>query len=58
MGVHAASREAMAQWGEPMPSSFAKPALTLAAALGLLRGLRRSPDVTLTKLRALVRLFG
>jgi hypothetical protein len=48
----------MAQWGEPMPSSFAKPALTLAAALGLLRGLRRSPDVTLTKLRALVRLFG
>lgn len=57
-GVHAASREAMAQWGEPMPASFAKPKLTLKAALGLVRSLRRSPDVTLTKLHSLVRLFG
>lgn len=57
-GVHAATREAMAQWGEPMPASFAKPKLTVAAARGLARSLRRSPDVTLRKLHALARLFG
>ncbi len=58
MGVHAASRDAMAQWGEPMPRSFTKPRLTPAAIVEVLRSLRRSPDLTFKKLTALASLFG
>jgi catechol 2,3-dioxygenase-like lactoylglutathione lyase family enzyme len=54
-GVHALSRAAMAQWGTPMPARFTRPPLTFAGVAGLLRSLRRSPDVTLRKLRALAR---
>lgn len=58
MGVHPVSREAMAQWGQPMPASFTKPKLTPAAIAALIGNLRRSPDLTISKLLTLARLFG
>ncbi|MFP3565010.1 VOC family protein [Paraburkholderia sp. SIMBA_030] len=57
VGVHAVSREAMAQWGPTMPRSFTKPRFTPASIVALLRNLRRSPDLTLSKLRTLAKLF-
>jgi hypothetical protein len=56
-GVHAVSREAMAQWGPTMPRSFTKPKFTLASIVALFRNLRRSPDLTLSKLRTLAKIF-
>ncbi|MFP3888676.1 VOC family protein [uncultured Ralstonia sp.] len=56
-GVHAVSREAMSQWGQPMPASFTKPKLTPSALAALIRNLRRSPDLTFRKLVTLARLF-
>ncbi|WP_322012752.1 VOC family protein [Paraburkholderia sp. J12] len=56
-GIHAISREAMAQWGPAMPKSFTKPRMTLPAILALWRNLRRSPDVSLKKLKTLAKLF-
>jgi len=58
MGVHAVSREAMAQWGPVMPRSFTKPKLGLPQLAALLRNLRRSPDLSLRKLATLAKLFG
>jgi catechol 2,3-dioxygenase-like lactoylglutathione lyase family enzyme len=58
MGVHALSRDAMAQWGEPMPRSFTRPHFTPAALLAAVRNLRRSPDLSLHKLLTLARIFG
>ncbi|WP_261523428.1 VOC family protein [Burkholderia multivorans] len=57
MGVHAVSREAMSQWGQAMPRSFTKPKFTLTSVAALIRSLRRSPDVTVGKLKTLARLF-
>ncbi|ROH86789.1 glyoxalase [Stagnimonas aquatica] len=57
-GVHPVSREAMAQWGPPMPASFTKPKLTPAALLALIQNLRRSPDLNVRKLVTLAKLFG
>ncbi|MEM5421037.1 MULTISPECIES: VOC family protein [Paraburkholderia] len=56
-GIHAVSREAMAQWGPTMPRSFTKPRFTFASMVALVRNLRRSPDLTLSKLRTLAKLF-
>lgn len=56
-GVHEVSREAMSQWGQPMPASFTKPKLTPSAIAALIRNLRRSPDLTFRKLVTLARLF-
>jgi hypothetical protein len=56
-GIHAANREAMAQWGDVMPRSFTQPKITPASLAALWRNLRRSPDLTLSKLRTLARLF-
>ncbi|WP_433705182.1 VOC family protein [Paraburkholderia sacchari] len=56
-GIHTVSREAMAQWGPTMPSSFTKPRLTLASIAALIANLRQSPDVTLARLRALFKIF-
>lgn len=56
-GQHAVSREAMAQWGPAMPRSFTKPKLSLSSVAALVRNLRRSPDLTLSKLRALAKIF-
>lgn len=58
MGVHAVSREAMSQWGQPMPRSFTRPRLTPTALREIVRNLRRSPDLTFKKLTTLARLFG
>lgn len=57
-GFHPTSREAMAQWGPTMPRSFTKPKLGLANIALLIRNLRRSPDLSLEKLRTLARIFG
>jgi len=56
-GIHAVSREAMAQWGPTMPRSFTKPRFTPASIAALVKNLRRSPDLTLNKLRTLAKLF-
>jgi len=58
MGVHAASRQAMSQWGPLMPRSFTRPRLTLSNITALVRNLRRSPDLSVGKLRSLMKLFG
>ena len=58
LGIHPASREGMAQWGEPMPSSFTKPRLTPATLSALIRNVCKSPDLSRTKLITLARLFG
>jgi len=58
MGVHPVSREAMSQWGQVMPSSFVKPKLTPANILALIRNVRRSPDLSVEKLKTIARIFG
>jgi len=58
MGIHEVSREAMAQWGPVMPRSFTKPSLSLPLVLAIARNLRRSPDLTVSKLVTLARIFG
>ncbi len=58
MGVEWASPEAMAQWGQRMPASFTRPKLNIENLSGLLRSLKRSPDVTLKKLVTMAKLFG
>jgi len=58
MGVHPVSREAMAQWGQPMPASFTRPKLSPATLVRILQNVRRSPDLSLSKLKTLSKLFG
>lgn len=58
MGVHAVNREAMSQWGQPLPRSFTKPHLTMTAVSALFRNVRKVPDLSLSKLLTLARLFG
>lgn len=58
MGVHDVSREAMAQWGPPMPRSFTRPELSSANVKALIRSLRESPDLTTRKLLQLLIAFG
>jgi catechol 2,3-dioxygenase-like lactoylglutathione lyase family enzyme len=58
MGVEWASPDAMAQWGQRMPSSFTRPKLNIENLSGLLRSLKRSPDVTVKKLVTIAKLFG
>jgi len=57
-GYHAVSPDAMAQWGQRMPKSFVKPRMNAAAFKALLVNLRRSPDVTVSKLITMARMFG
>jgi catechol 2,3-dioxygenase-like lactoylglutathione lyase family enzyme len=49
MGVHAVSRDAMSQWGQPMPRAFTRPQFSPASIVTALRNLHRSPDLTLDK---------
>ncbi|MGO9336589.1 MAG: VOC family protein [Terracidiphilus sp.] len=56
-GLHPASREGMAQWGQVMPGSFTRPKLAVSSLVALIRALRHSPDVTVRKLITLLRLF-
>jgi 3-(3-hydroxy-phenyl)propionate hydroxylase len=57
-GVHAVSREAMAQWGQPMPRSFTQPRMTPSNVAALIRNLWRSPDLNVAKLGTLAKIFG
>jgi hypothetical protein len=57
-GVHPVSRQAMSQWGQIMPRSFTRPKLTFANVTALVSNLRRSPDLSVAKLRALVKSIG
>ncbi len=57
-GIHPVSRDAMSQWGPPMPASFTKPRLTPSAIAALMHNLRRSPDLSMKKLVTLAKLFG
>lgn len=57
-GIHPVSRQAMSQWGPELPRSFTKPKVTLAFLRGVFRSLRTSPDLTIGKLRTLMKLFG
>lgn len=56
-GVHPASAEAMAQWGQRMPPSFTRPRLGFASLVQLVRNLRRSPDLSVRKLVTIARLL-
>ncbi len=56
-GIHPVSRDAMSQWGQPMPASFTRPSINLIALIQLLRNLRRSPDLSVKKLITLARIF-
>ena len=55
-GVYPVSREAMSQWGPPMPKSFTKPKLGWRELVALLRNLRRYDDLSVRKLFALAKL--
>lgn len=57
-GIHPVSRDAMSQWGPPMPASFTKPRLTPSAIAALMHNLLRSPDLSMKKLVTLAKLFG
>ena len=57
-GLHPVSREAMSQWGQVMPGSFTRPKLTLSSLVSMVRNVRRSPDLSFSKLRTLARIFG
>ncbi|WP_233809281.1 VOC family protein [Paraburkholderia sp. HP33-1] len=57
MGVHAAAREAMSQWGPVMPASFSRPTLSPRAITTMIANVARVPDLTLGKLIVLARLF-
>lgn len=56
-GFHPFSIKAMAQWGQTMPPSFIKPALSIKLLRTLMHNLRTVPDVTLKKLLVLARSF-
>ena len=58
MGIHAASRQAMSQWGPLMPRSFTRPRLSLSNIKALVRDPRRGPDLSIGEPRSLVKLFG
>jgi catechol 2,3-dioxygenase-like lactoylglutathione lyase family enzyme len=57
-GLHPVSREAMSQWGQVMPGSFTRPEITFSGLAAIVRNLRRSPDLSLSKLRTLAKIFG
>ncbi|HEX4844301.1 MAG TPA: VOC family protein [Limnobacter sp.] len=56
-GIHPVNREAMAQWGQPMPSSFTKPKMTPQAIAALSKNLKTAPDLTVKKLITLAKIF-
>ena len=57
-GCHEVSRDAMAQWGPPLPRDFTRPKLGIGMLLAAIRNLRRSPDLSIRKVIQLARLFG
>ncbi len=57
-GVYAASRQAMSQWGQAMPVSFAKPKLSLLFVVKVIANVSRSSDLSFAKVRTMLKLFG
>lgn len=57
-GVHVTSRKMMSQWGQVMPASFTRPKLTPGNLLSMLKNIASSPDLSLSKVRELAKLFG
>jgi hypothetical protein len=57
-GIHEVTKEAMSQWGQPMPGSFTKPKMTPSAIAALIKNLNTVPDLTFKKLVTLAKLFG
>ncbi len=49
LGVHAVHKEAMAQWGAPMPADFVRPKLTFSTAVKAVSNLYTSPDLSIKK---------
>lgn len=58
MGVHPASREAMAQWGPAMPKSFTRPQPSVALFKEVVTNVLTTPDLDLRKLLTIARIFG
>ena len=57
--IHALSREAMAQWGPPMPKRFTRPEFSVASLDGARpQSLRAREDLTFKKLLTLLKLVG
>jgi catechol 2,3-dioxygenase-like lactoylglutathione lyase family enzyme len=56
--IHALSREAMAQWGPPMPKRFTRPEVSVAGLTALVRTLRAREDLSFKKLLTLLKLVG
>jgi len=54
--VHAVSREAMAQWGPPIPKSFTKPKISFGNVVELIRNLYGTKDLSVRKLITLIKL--
>ncbi len=58
MGVHPVSRDAMSQWGPPMPREFTRPEISASNLSALVHNLAESPDLTARKLYQLLKTFG
>jgi len=56
-GVYPISREAMAQWGPQMPKSFTKPHINLKTLTALSRNLYGCEDLSIKRLKELIKLF-
>lgn len=54
-GIHALARDGMAQWGDEMPRSFVKPRITFALLASAINSLFSDNDVTISKLRQLLK---
>ncbi|MCG8670614.1 MAG: VOC family protein [Pseudomonadales bacterium] len=50
MGVSFANKQGLYQWGAPLPAKFIKPKINFANVIALLKNLRKSPDLSMTKL--------
>ncbi len=57
-GIHPVSKGAMSQWGQAMPADFTKPKITPTTIKRLIHHLRHSPDLSISKLITLAKIFG
>lgn len=58
MGIATAGSHTLSQWGPPLPSDFLRPAFSFALVGEGLRNLISSPDLSLSKLRAMLKMVG
>lgn len=57
-GVSLAGPASLSQWGPPLPPEFIRPKPSLELLTGAIRNLIQSPDLSLRKLLAMIRLAG